>query len=41
MVYDPAGLYPMGYDPHSMHGVPYTDPANMYYPHAAPNPTEV
>lgn len=41
MVYDPAGLYPMGYDPHGMHSAPYTDPSNMYYPHAPPNPTEV
>lgn len=41
MVYDPAGMYPVGYDPHGMHGVPYTDPTNMYYPHATPNPAEV
>jgi hypothetical protein len=32
MVYDPTSLYPMGYDPHSMHSGPYVDPTNMYLP---------
>jgi len=30
MVYDSTSLYPMGYDPHSMHSGPYVDPTNMY-----------
>lgn len=42
MVYDPSGLYPMGYDPHSAHGGAYPDPMNnMYFPQAMHNQTEV
>jgi hypothetical protein len=36
MAYDPTGLYPMSYDPHSMptamHSGTYGDPMNMYIP---------
>jgi hypothetical protein len=41
MPYDPTGLYPMGYDPHSMHSAAYVDPTNMYLPQPIPNATEV
>ncbi|CAF1355043.1 unnamed protein product [Rotaria magnacalcarata] len=33
MVYDPTGLYTMGYDSHSMHSAAtYTEPMNVYLP---------
>ena len=32
MGYDTSSYYPMGFDPHSMHGAPYSDPTNMYLP---------
>jgi hypothetical protein len=41
MVYDPTGLYPMGYDPHSMHTGAYGDPTNMYLSQPIQNATEV
>lgn len=41
MIYDPTSLYPMGYDPHSMHSNAYVDPTNMYLPQPFQNPTEV
>jgi len=41
MPYDPTGLYPMGYDPHSMHSAAYVDPTNMYLPQPIQNATEV
>jgi hypothetical protein len=42
MAYDPTGLYPMGFDPHSMHSSgTYMDPTNMYVPQPIPSATEV
>jgi hypothetical protein len=41
MVYDPIGLYPMGYDSHSMHSGVYGDPTNMYLSQPSQNSTEV
>lgn len=42
MMYDSTTMYPMGYDPHTIHpGTYVADPTNMYLPQPSQNPSEV